>query len=272
MIPKLVGILNVTPDSFSDGGLYLDPSDAIARAKELVHEGASIVDIGAQSTAPNSKQIDVLEEIERLKPIIHEVAKFIPVSVDTYRAKVAEFAIQAGASFVNDVSAGSDPDMFAVVASYKTKYVIMHSLLTQMHDFTLGTSRAELDPLDPVPTIVNFFHEKIDLASQSGVQKEQIVLDPGMGAFIGSNPEVSWAVIKYFKRFEELGFPLMLAGSRKGFLRQSEERDVSDRDLSSAMVAAHVTQQFDHKGPSYIRVHNPKLHRHVLGLSLKLCL
>ncbi len=269
---KLVGILNVTPDSFSDGGLYLSPDVAIAQAHNLVSEGADIVDIGGQSTRPGSKSIGAAEEIKRINPVLKEVATFAPVSVDTYRSEVAAFAIENGASIINDVTSGSDPAMFDVIADSDAKIVLMYSALTKPHDFSFQEREVENSGVDLIVKIREFFHKKLEKALESNILAEQIILDPGMGAFVSKRPEYSWQLIRRFKELAETEFPLMFASSRKGFLKQEGESSPIERDPLTALTGTLVAQDFGFHGPDYIRVHNVKLQRAFLNTAFKVAI
>lgn len=262
---KLVGILNVTPDSFSDGGEYESPEVAIAKARALYSSGADIVDIGAQSTGPNSRPIGLQEELLRLERIVPALTNEMPISVDTYRAEVAEWSINSGAKIINDITAGSDPGMFRVIAANPVKIILMYSPMNKAHDFT-HLSKNLITPSNVMDLIVKFFKERIEVALSSGVKEDQIIIDPGMGAFLSSDPNVSWEVINRFAELRTFSLPLMLACSRKGFLKVSGENSPKDRDPISALVGAYVAEKSGYLRPDFIRTHNPSMQRDFLRL------
>jgi len=261
---SLVGILNVTPDSFSDGGLYLDPEKAIAHARMMRQSGADIIDVGAQSTGPKSKQIGADEEMARLKDIVSMLSQEFPISVDTYYSDVASWALKNGATMINDVTSGSDPKMFSVVADSDCKIVIMFSVQPQPHNYEHLVTGEPAIAGDLISFISNFFEKTIDQALLAGIRKEQIVIDPGMGAYLSSDPKVSWELIKRFSELKKLGFPLMFACSRKGFLKIEPENSPMERDPISALAGLLVAKDFDFAGPDYIRTHNPLVQREFL--------
>jgi len=233
---RVVGILNVTPDSFSDGGLYADPAHAIDRALELAAEGADAIDIGAQSTRPGSAApVGAEEEWRRLKPVLAPLAARlaplgIPISVDTYRASVARRAIDAGAAMVNDVSVlTADPDMAGVVAGAGAGLVIMHALGAPeaMH--------APRDYADVGAEVRDFLAARIADAASQGVAPERIALDPGVG--FSKRAEQSVAALHALPLLTALGRPLYIGVSRKSFLGQLTGRPVAER-LPAGLGAA----------------------------------
>jgi len=207
----ICGILNVTPDSFSDGGLYYKKEDAIRRADEIIKEGASWIDIGGQSTRPYSEPISVDEEIKRVIPVIYEVKSKYPsiiVSVDTYYPEVAIEAIKVGVDVINDITGLRDERMIDVVLRYKKPVVIMH-MKGKPKDM-------QINPVydDVVLEIMNFFREKIDFLKKNNFN--DIILDPGIG--FGKKLEHNVEIIKNMKKFKSLGYPIMFGPSRKSFI------------------------------------------------------
>jgi len=206
--PIVMGILNVTPDSFSDGGRFLDPDAAIAHARRMVAEGADIIDIGAESTRPYGSAVPVSlgEEIQRLAPVLAAVAGLgVPVSIDTMKAQVAAAALAAGASIVNDVwGLQRDPDMAGVVAQHAVPVVLMHN-------------RETADPaIDIMADIAAFFARSLAIAEHAGIARDRIVLDPGIG--FGKTPEQSMTVIARLDRLAKFGLPVLVGASRKRFI------------------------------------------------------
>ncbi len=209
----LMGILNVTPDSFSDGGLYLAPERALDRALEMVDEGADIIDIGGESTRPGAESVSLEEELRRTIPIIEKLSHRlnVPISIDTYKAEVARQAIEAGASIVNDISAlRFDPEMVSVVAGHDVGVVLMH---------IKGTPRdMQKDPRydDLLGEIKSYLSESIELARKHGIAPERIMVDPGIG--FGKRFEDNLRIIGNLPFLKDLGYPILVGPSRKSFI------------------------------------------------------
>ena len=208
----VMGILNVTPDSFSDGGEYLDPKRAIDRGLEMIDEGATIIDVGGESTKPGADRVSMDEELTRIIPVIHALAKSgALVSVDTMRAEVAALAVASGAKIINDVSGGlADPAMHATAAALKTQYICMH---------WRGQSK-DMDSLanyeDVVRDVINEITKQVAAALIAGIEPTKLVIDPGLG--FAKNAEQNWEILRNIDKFKELGFPILVGGSRKRFL------------------------------------------------------
>ncbi len=240
--PAVMGVLNVTPDSFSDGGRYLDPPVAIAHAKRLAAEGADILDVGAESTRPYGGAVRVAldEERQRLDPILPAViALGTPVSIDTLKAPVAAWALEAGAAIVNDVwGLQRDPDMARVVAEHTAPVIIMHN-------------RDSADPaIDIVADVTEFFSRSLEIAWEAGIRHDRIVLDPGIG--FGKTPEQSLICIARLHTFRSFGLPLLVGASRKRFINAivpSEPMDRLGGSLAAHLVAAE-------NGAAIIRAHD----------------
>ncbi len=254
--PLIMGVLNVTPDSFSDGGLYFEPQKAIAHAKLLEAAGADIIDIGGESSRPFSDPIPIEEEMRRVVPVIQAVAPElkVPISIDTYKAKVAEEAIKAGACIVNDISAlRFDKDMAKVVADYKVPVVLMHMK---------GTPKdMQLNPTykDVLKEIYAFLEERIEFALKNGISEEQISIDPGIG--FGKRLEDNLRIIKNLSFFKKLNKPLLLGPSRKTFIGQILGIEVpAKRDIGTLAVVAFATLA----GVDIIRVHAVKEAKEVI--------
>ncbi|MFI7439199.1 dihydropteroate synthase [Nonomuraea indica] len=207
-----MGVVNVTPDSFSDGGLWFDERAAIEHGLELVEQGADLVDVGGESTRPGAARVSREEELARVVPVIRALsAEGVAVSVDTMRAEVARAAVEAGARLVNDVSGGlADPEMPRVVAATGVPYVVMH-WRGHSHDMQ---SRAVY--ADVVTEVREELAKRVDLVLAEGVAEEQIVLDPGLG--FAKNAEHNWALLAGMPQLAELGYPLLIGASRKRFL------------------------------------------------------
>jgi dihydropteroate synthase len=246
----IMGILNVTPDSFSDGGLYFDKSGAVKRAIQMVEEGADIIDIGGESTRPGSDPIPIKEEIKRTIPVLEAIAGKIkvPISIDTYKSEVAETAIKAGASMVNDISGlRFDPKMSEIVSGYKVPVVIMH-IKGRPKDMQQNPVYEAL-----VPEIMDYFRAIISIAKQTGISEDKIIIDPGIG--FGKTPEHNLTIINNLHEFISLEKPILIGPSRKVFLGKIlGDVPVTDRlEGTAAAVAISIM-----KGANMIRVHDVK--------------
>jgi dihydropteroate synthase len=237
-----MGILNVTPDSFSDGGRFLDPAAAVAHAERMVAEDADIIDVGAESTRPYGDAVPVAleEEMARLAPVLPAViALGRPVSIDTLKAKVADWALARGAAIVNDVwGLQRDPDMARVVAAHGVPVVIMHN-------------RETADPaIDIMADIAAFFARSLAIAEAAGIARERIVLDPGIG--FGKTVEQNLALINHLSRFDRFNLPLMIGTSRKTFIGKILNKEPHERLMGTA---ASVVAAIFH-GAHIVRVHD----------------
>jgi dihydropteroate synthase len=256
--PILMGVVNVTPDSFSDGGLYFAPEKAIVHAKDLEKAGADIVDIGGESSRPSSQPISLEEELRRVVPVIKTIAPElkIPISIDTCKAKVAQVAIEAGARIVNDISAlRFDKDMAKVVTDYKTPVVLMHMK---------GTPKdMQINPYykNVLQEVYDFLAERIDYALTQGIDKVQIAIDPGIG--FGKRLEDNLRLIKYLSFFKTLGRPILLGPSLKTFIGKVLNIEVpAQRDVGTLGVVALATLL----GADIIRVHAVKEARQIVKI------
>lgn len=256
MITKIYGILNVTPDSFSDGGHYVDVAAALTHAEKLISDGADIIDIGADSTRPSSICVGEDEEWRRLQPVVDALAGKIPLSIDTHHAAVAQRALHAGARGINDISAGADPDMFRVVKELGGELVLMYSRCPTPHNYVQAQGVFSFDE------ILEFFEERIECALQAGIVREKLILDPGMGAFIGA-PRNSWQVLSQLSRLDSFGLPILLGVSRKGFLKSQEDDTPQSRDAASAAVS--LLSSLSCRSPVYVRTHNATMTRRFLS-------
>jgi dihydropteroate synthase len=240
--PLVMGILNVTPDSFSDGGRFLAPERALAHARRLVEEGADIVDIGGESTRPygDARAVSAEEERSRLEPVLPQLRELgVPISIDTMKAEVAGWALDVGATMVNDVwGLQRDPDMARLVAERGTPVVIMHN-------------REAADPtIDIMADIAAFFRRSLEIAERGGIARELIVLDPGIG--FGKTPEQSLTVLARLDRLAAFGPPLLVGASRKRFIDHVSGA-AADRRLGGSL-AAHVLAAT--AGAAIIRAHD----------------
>ncbi|QQR83804.1 dihydropteroate synthase [Candidatus Peregrinibacteria bacterium] len=244
----IMGILNVTPDSFSDGGRYRSVKSLELIIKSFIEKGVSIIDVGGESTGPGSTNVSEAEELERVRPVIdliaeqklYEQALF---SIDTYKASVAEYALKNGFGMVNDVTAlRGDPRMIDVLLQYKPYVVLMYS-----KDSTARTTATAVEYDDVIETVAQFLNERIELVLNAGFPKDRIIIDPGMGAFVSANPDYSYQILDRLPELKKLGYPILVGVSRKSFLGgKLEERDPKSWELSQKALA---------DGASIVRLH-----------------
>lgn len=237
------GVVNVTPDSFSDGGQHHDARAAIEHGLLLVEQGADVVDIGGESTRPGAQRITSDEECRRILPVISALgAEGVTISVDTMRAEVADQALRAGAAIVNDVSGGrADAGMHELVASWGVPYVLMHwrGHAQQMDDLAIYD--------DPIAQVRQELTEQIDKALDAGIAQSSLIVDPGLG--FAKNAEHNWSLLRRLDRLHDLGYPLLLGPSRKRFLgalladSHGEMRETSGRDVATAALSTLLTER-----------------------------
>ena len=255
----LMGIVNVTPDSFSDGGQYLDPVAAIQHALDLIREGADIIDVGGESTRPKAAPVSEGEELRRVLPVIEALAGQvkIPISIDTMKPSVARAALRAGASIVNDVAANrDDADMWRAVADSGAGYVAMHMQGTPQ------TMQAAPSYRDVTSDVEAFFTERLAQLERSGVEREQVVLDVGIG--FGKTVEHNLQLLAQLHGFTRLHRPLLLGVSRKSFIpKVSGESDDADRLAGSLACACWGASQ----GVNIVRTHDVAATRQALRLT-----
>lgn len=249
---KIMGILNITPDSFSDGGKYFSPQDSIERFVTLVEEGADIIDIGAESTKPYSNGVDDEEQIKRLTPIFKYISSNkinTPISIDTRSSIVAQFCIDNGASIINDVSGlDYDKDMVNIAAKNNVKVIIQHSKSTP--DIMQNNPHYE----NLMDEIFIDLKSKLEFSLEKGIKKENIILDPGIG--FGKTREHNFEIIKRWRELKTLNCPILIGLSRKSLLNIAQadnyEKDIYTLALNSILM---------NEGIDFIRVHNVKLHK-----------
>ncbi|WP_374708851.1 dihydropteroate synthase [Nitrobacter vulgaris] len=228
--PAVMGVLNITPDSFSDGGRFMTPDLALAQARRMIAEGADIIDIGAESTRPyGSQPVSHDEEMRRLKPVLAAVVALgAPISIDSMKSSMVEWALENGVAIANDVwGLQRDPDMARVVAAHNAPVIVMHN-----------RDKPD-DTLDIIQDIAAFFQRSLEIAAKAGIPAGHIVLDPGIG--FGKTPEQSMVVLARLNELQTLGFPILVGASRKRFINtvvQSEPQERLGGSLAAHLIAA----------------------------------
>tara|TARA_Y100001970_G_scaffold204354_1_gene248810 strand:+ start:1977 stop:2861 length:885 start_codon:yes stop_codon:yes gene_type:complete len=250
--PILMGILNCSLDSFYDGSKYINFKESLKRYKKIIDDGADCIDIGGESSGPSSSSVNLDEELNRIIPLIKAIRKEsnIWISVDTSKAEVARQSIEEGADIINDVTAMRfDPKMSSVISKYNVPIVLMYS-----KDDTPRTSKKKIEYEDVMKTIKNFFSERLRFAESEGIDKKQIILDPGMGFFISKKEKYSFEVIARISELHEFGLPLLLGPSKKSFLSKFSKKnalDFAERDIPCSVVSCIALLQ----GVTILRYH-----------------
>lgn len=237
---QVMGILNVTPDSFSDGGKFNDIERAIKHAKEMVESGADIIDVGGESTRPGHEPVSEEDELARVLPVIERLSKEIrvPISIDTYKAHVAKKAVEAGATIINDIwGAKKEPDIARVAAEYDVPIILMHNREKEGYN-------------DLIRDMISDLMESVEIAKKAGVRDEQIILDPGIG--FAKTFEDNLLVMRHLEEFTKLGFPVLLGTSRKRFIGRVLDLPVDERMEGTGATVCLGVQ----KGCQFVRVHD----------------
>jgi len=247
----LFGIVNITEDSFSDGGRYLDPSDAIAHARALIAAGAQVIDLGAAASNVAAQPVTAAQEIRRLDPVMAALAADgTQISVDSFLPGVQRFAIERGAAVLNDIQGFPDPSFYSELAAANCRLVVMHAVQGRGR-----AQRMELDADEVWDRIHYFFGKRLAALERGGVARERLILDPGMGFFLSNRPEASLRVLAGLELLKrEFGLPVLVSVSRKSFLRAITGR-ASALDLGVATLAAEIYAA--EMGADYIRTHDP---------------
>ena len=253
----LMGTINVTPDSFSDGGRFYQTEQAIKQGELLASEGADILDVGGESTRPFSNSVDIEEELRRVIPVVSQLAKStsLPISIDTCKGQVARAALDAGASIINDISAlRYDPELLQLAAKSRVPLVLMHmqgSPRTMQLEPHYGSLLSE---------IIGFLEERIQFACEAGISRDQIIIDPGIG--FGKTVHHNLLLVKHLDSLATLGRPILLGTSRKSFIGAVLDKDVTEREPGSwATVCAGII-----KGAHIVRVHEVKTCRQMADM------
>ncbi len=256
-----MGVINVTPDSFSDGGKFLKTEFAVSHALELIKQGADIIDIGGESTRPGADVVSVNEEINRVVPVISQLRNLdskITISIDTSKALVMRAAINAGANFINDVNALQNIGCLETAAQSNLHVCLMHK---QGQPKTMQKNPEYEDILTDV---MEFFEQRIENCKQANIQDKNIILDPGIG--FGKTLEHNLALLKNIKQLKSLGYPILIGVSRKTMIGQILNSEVDDRLYGSLAIAQFAYMQ----GAEYLRVHDVKATADVLKITQKL--
>ena len=249
--PCVFGIVNITEDSFSDGGRYLDPSDAIGHARALVAAGAQVIDLGASASNVDARPVSAAEEICRLDPVIAALAaEGTPISVDSFLPEVQRFAIKRGAAVLNDIQGFPDPSFYSELAAASCRLVVMHAVQARGR-----AQRMELGADEVWDRIHYFFGQRLAALERGGIARERLILDPGMGFFLSKRPEASLRVLTGLDRLKrDFGLPVLVSVSRKSFLREITGR-ASALEMGAATLAAEIYAAG--MGADYIRTHDP---------------
>ena len=257
-IPGLVGILNLTPDSFSDGGAYADREHIFAHAAHMLDAGAEVIDVGAESTRPGATPLSHDEEWQRLKDILPELisichSKAKLISLDTRHPQTARCAAEEGVDWINDVSGLADPAVAKIAADAGCVYVLMHSL-----SIPADPKQQLPEGGDPVALLLEWAKPKLEVLELAGIPKERIIFDPGLG--FGKSAEHSINILKRVNLFAELNVPVLIGHSRKSFLKQFADLPAEERDVESAAVTAWLADM----NVAWLRVHDVELHARTL--------
>lgn len=256
-----MGVINVTPDSFADGGKFFNSDMAVSAALEMVENGADIIDIGGESTGPGSKDVTAVEELERIMPVILALRPktTVKISVDTYKAEVAEKVLDAGADMINDVTGlRGDMAMAKLLAKRSVPVVIMYS-----KDDSPRTSAQDTQYENVTKTVSDFLMSRVEFALSEGIKEENIILDPGAGAFISTYPKYTLELINRISELTALGFPVMFGPSKKSFIGQTLNLPVYER-LEGTLAACVVCVM---KGVKILRVHDVKEARRAVDMT-----
>ncbi|MFW5731213.1 MAG: dihydropteroate synthase [Desulfonatronovibrionaceae bacterium] len=259
----IAGILNITPDSFLDGGRYLDPDLALARASAMLEQGAHIIDLGGESTRPFSQRVDTHEELHRIMPVLEKILENhaqVNISIDTYKARVADVCLQGGALIINDISACRfDPELIHVLAEHQPGYVLMHS--------RGRPETMQVNPVydDVVLEIKQFFEERLNFLIGSGLKENRIVLDPGIG--FGKTLNHNLEILKRIREFSDFGLPLYIGLSHKSLWDKMFGLDAEQRGTITQVGTALAASA----GVSIHRVHDPGAATRTLETVSQIC-
>ena len=247
--PLIVGIVNITEDSFSDGGRYLRPAAAVTHARRLRADGADVIELGPAASHPGSAPVTAAEERRRLGPVLEQLAADgIPVSVDSFRPQTQRFAVSGGAAYLNDIHGFDDPRMYPILAASQCRLIVMHAVQE-----TGPATMAATDPVAVWADTCRFFAQRLAALQAAGIGRDRLVIDPGLGYFLGSTPGPSLAALAGIRELKDhFGVPVLASPSRKSFLRMVTGRDIAQS--GPATLAAEVFAAW--QGADYIRTHD----------------
>ena len=248
-LPQIMGILNVTPDSFSDGGQFNTLTSALAHAREMIAAGADIIDIGGESTRPGAEEVSVQQQLDRVIPVIEALRQesAIAVSIDTSSPEVMRAAVAAGANIINDVRALTLPGALNAAVACQVPVILMHSLVDG------STPNAVSDNCDIVAEVSHYLRQRAVACEQAGIKRENIILDPGFGGgWFGKTPARNFELVRRFHELHKLGYPLLAGVSRKSFIGSTLENKVDERLIASVTLAVLLAQA----GAHILRVHD----------------
>lgn len=255
--PQIIGVVNITEDSFSDGGRYLCCEDATRYALELVEAGADVIEIGPASTHPSATSVSAAEEIRRVAGVLLELQKHkVTIAIDSFQPDTQRYSIAQGVDYLNDTTGFPHPEMYAKRADSSSKLVVMHSILRHGR----GTREVQ-DPSGVLASMYAFFENRLPALESAGISRSRIIIDPGMGFFLGGNPEPSLLVLRELRRLKAaFGLPVLVSVSRKSFLGAITGRDVHERGAASLAAEIFCALQ----GADYIRTHDVRSLRDAL--------
>ncbi|MCH2038075.1 MAG: dihydropteroate synthase [Rickettsiales bacterium] len=261
---QIVGVVNITPDSFSDGQKFLDKDHALKQVKTLIDDGANVIEVGAESTRPNATPITHEEEWQRLEPVLPDVIEYcknaeIDVSLDSYHAENVRKALEMGADWINDVTGFTNFDMIEAVKDADCRCVIMHNL-----GVPTEPSIVIPEEQDVIEIIFSWAEYSIDGLEKNNIRRDRIIFDPGIG--FGKTAEQSFEIIRAIEQFRSLGVPLLVGHSRKSFIKKLVEKTTPNRDTETAIISAYLANHFI----DYIRVHNVLDNKAAIDLALEL--
>lgn len=247
---QLFGILNITPDSFSDGGRFMEPEAALAHGRKLIADGANALDIGAASSNPEAESVAPEVEIARMAPVVAALKKEgVPLSIDTFSLPVQRWAMREGVDYINDIQGFPEPSLYPELAASRAKLIVMHSVQGRGK-----ASRIEVPPEEIYGRVTGFFEARIEAFTKAGIAHDRLILDPGMGFFLGANPQASFEMLRRTRDLKRaFGLPVLVSVSRKSFLRKITGRPVAES--GPATLSAEIFA-FLH-GADYLRTHDP---------------
>ncbi|MEI9994957.1 MAG: dihydropteroate synthase [Rhizomicrobium sp.] len=244
----ILGILNITEDSFSDGGRYLDSAAAVAQGRALAADGADLLDIGAASSNPDAKSVPPQTEIARLESVLPALAG-IPLSIDSHAPEVQRWALAQGVAYLNDIQGFPDASLYPALAASAAKLIVMHSVQTNG-----GATRIDIAPAQIMDQLFAFFDARLAALEAAGIARARLILDPGMGFFLGTDPQTSLTVLRRLPELKtRYGLPVLVSVSRKSFLRRLAGREAADAGPISLAAELYAVRQ----GADYIRTHAP---------------